>query len=399
LSGEHSESRWSKNVKFQFIFILLESERAALLIKKISKSKLNTLFGYLGIPVFVGLALVAFYLILGSLAADLFNPVAREAAGSVPLQAYLLIPGFNPFVPVVYGLIGIVVAVTVHEASHGVVAWREGVKVEGAGVVLLLFIPLGAYVRPSENELNSKSFKQKIDVFTAGITANLILAAVTLLLLIFVVMQTVTVPAGASSGVAVYSVNNGSPAYHAGLKTGDVIVSMNGYQITNTTVLSRLEASVFRPGQNVSIQLSNGTVTHAVMGQDPYNKSVAILGITTFDAAQALATWRHPSNLLLYFVPATIEATPLNPTTAMFYNSYLPGWQIIGNTLFWLWWINVNLAIFNALPAFALDGGQVIKEVFTKLFGPGARAETATRLVTATVFSLIFMLVILPRIL
>jgi membrane-associated protease RseP (regulator of RpoE activity) len=399
LSDEHKESGWSRNIKFQFIFVLLESERAALLIKRVSKSRLNALFGYLGIPVFVGLALIAFYLILGSLAADLFNPVARQAAGSVPLQAYLLIPGFNPFVPVVYGLIGIVVAVTVHEASHGVVAWREGVKVEGAGVVLLLFIPLGAYVRPSENELGSKTFKQKIDVFTAGITSNLLLALVTLLLLVFVVMHTVTVSPAASKGVAIYSVNNGSPAYHAGLKVGDVIVSMNGYQIANTTVLSKLESTIFRPGQNVSIQLNNGTVTHAVLMQDPYNKSVAILGITPFDAAQALNAWRHPPSLLLYFVPATIEATPLNPSTASFYNSYLPSWQVVGNTLFWLWWININLAIFNALPASALDGGQVVKEVFTKMFGPGARAEAATRIVTATVFSLIFMLVILPRVL
>ena len=37
------------------------------------------------------------------------------------LQTYLLLPGINPVIPIVYGIIGIVIAVVVHEGTHGVI--------------------------------------------------------------------------------------------------------------------------------------------------------------------------------------------------------------------------------------------------------------------------------------
>jgi membrane-associated protease RseP (regulator of RpoE activity) len=36
-----------------------------------------------------------------------------------------------------------------------------------------------------------------------------------------------------------------------------------------------------------------------------------------------------------------------------------PSYPIIANMLYWLWFINFNLGIFNALPIGPLDGGQL----------------------------------------
>ncbi len=136
---------------------------------------------------------------------------------------------------------------------------------------------------------------------------------------------------------------------------------------------------------------------YAVLAANPLNTSTALLGFIPFQAQTTLDEWSHPSNLLVYFVPATIEPTPLNPSIHTLYTSSIPGWLGISNTLFWLWWININLAVFNALPATPLDGGQVIREVFLKVYKSKQKAESATQLLSAIVFGLILMLIILPR--
>ncbi|MCL5788435.1 MAG: M50 family metallopeptidase [Candidatus Marsarchaeota archaeon] len=379
-----------------------ESKRAALAIKRLSGSRLNFLFTYLGIPVFVGLALLAFYLILGTLAADVLSASVRTVERSIPLQAFVLIPGLNPFVPLVYGLVGLIVAVTVHEVSHGVMAWRQGVPVEGAGIVFLLFIPIGAFVRPSESQLEKKKSIEKVNVYTAGITANFLLALVCLGLIIFVIMPTVAVAPYASKGVAVYGTISDSPAAKAGLEPGDVIVSVAGHLVEDVNQLSHLESTVLKPGENVSVVTSQNQTFHVVLERDPSNSSVAILGITVYDVSQTLSEWTHPTSILQYFVPATYSLTPLNPAVKEFYVSNIPFWQDLGNLLFWLWWVSINLGVFNSLPAVPMDGGHVVREAFLKLFAhskqPTENAEKATGFVSSLVLVMIAMLLFLPRI-
>ena len=65
------------------------------------------------------------------------------------------------------------------------------------------------------------------------------------------------------------------------------------------------------------------------------------------------------------------------------------------NTLFWLFFVNFNLAIFNSLPIYLMDGGQAF-EIFLKAAGRGKISEDlARRLTTGTTFAILFALFIL----
>jgi putative serine protease PepD len=55
-------------------------------------------------------------------------------------------------------------------------------------------------------------------------------------------------------GVVVQSVIPGGPAAKAGIKPGDVLVSVAGQSITTTDVLSSVLATL-RPGQTVPVQI------------------------------------------------------------------------------------------------------------------------------------------------
>lgn len=62
---------------------------------------------------------------------------------------------------------------------------------------------------------------------------------------------------GYPKGAVVLSVYNGSPAYEAGLRKGDIITEFGGTQITDFNVLERLMSNC-QPSQKVSVKLYRG---------------------------------------------------------------------------------------------------------------------------------------------
>lgn len=87
-------------------------------------------------------------------------------------QAYVLIPGLNPYLPILFGWIGLVVGILVHEGAHGVIARHLKFKIESSGLLLFLAIPIGAFVNVDEDQLNKAKAKDSIKVLAAGSGAN-----------------------------------------------------------------------------------------------------------------------------------------------------------------------------------------------------------------------------------
>jgi len=156
--------------------LLLRTAKGLSFVERISKPRLFwKAFATLGIPLMLfGMAVMMALLILADIVMLISPPKPSELTSP---QAALLIPGINPFIPLVWGIIGLAVAIVVHELSHAVLCRVEGIKVKSLGIILALF-PIGAFAEPEEKELldRNRSKSSKIRVYTAGISANYIVA-------------------------------------------------------------------------------------------------------------------------------------------------------------------------------------------------------------------------------
>jgi membrane-associated protease RseP (regulator of RpoE activity) len=101
--------------------------------------------------------------------------------------------------------------------------------------------------------------------------------------------------------------------------------------------------------------------------------------------------------ITMYLVPPTLASglTPYSDSLAQFYSSPVPQWQIFANGLFWLWFVNFNLAIFNALPIYPLDGGRIFDITLKRYVGKRI-SEKGIRSITigATVACVVLVLLV-----
>lgn len=70
---------------------------------------------------------------------------------------------------------------------------------------------------------------------------------------------------------------------------------------------------------------------------------------------------------------------------------------LVANMLFWLWFINFNVGIFNALPIGPLDGGQFYKSLIeNRIRSRPSTLKNAATLVTLVMTVIVVIAVLLP---
>jgi membrane-associated protease RseP (regulator of RpoE activity) len=355
-------------------------------------------------------ALMLLLLISFIMATVSFAPV-REATRDLGPRSIFLIPILNPYLPVGYVLISLIITIVVHEAGHGIVARVYNVKIESTGIVFFFVVPIGAFVNIERNELEKTPLKHKSSILTAGVLNNIILASISLFGLHLVISSLYPLPlsGGQETGVSINGVNKGSLAEKIGLTEGSVIQTISDQSVRSVEDLRKLLQSNL--GKTIEItwydkdkQLERDYIT--LPGSVDENKG--ILGVTLnnsiSDPKLVLDRYKNlfSTNPLGLLMPPTIqdEAVPYSDLMAKRYGSSIFGtsFPIVANMFFWLWFINFNVAIFNALPIGPLDGGQL----YGSFIESRTKKETGiaiNNLITLIMILMIFMSLGLPYIL
>lgn len=395
-------------------FILIHTPFGLRFFDRVAKwpgAKLYADFNTYLMPAITALAV---FLIVGSLIVMVSNATAREGLRGVGITGNLLIPGLNPYLPITYGWIALVITIVIHEAGHGIVARVHNIRVDSTGIVLFAVIPIGAFVNIEREELARATLKQKSSVLTAGPMNNMILAAASLVALYFVVTTLTPLPPDPNApqfGVMVVSVNPDSLAESVGMKPGSVIQQVGGRQVRTLEDLGLFLRHQDNLGRTVDItwiEPDGNIVTKPVplpAAPEP-NKGILGVGVTPLspDAKAVLDNYRNQfgTNPLALIIPPTMQqgSVPYSDLMAPKYTSSVFGdyFSIVANLLFWVWFINFNVGIFNALPIGPLDGGQLYGALIEKKVRSKVLAKSASTVLTYIMTAVVIASLFLPYI-
>jgi Zn-dependent protease/transcriptional regulator with XRE-family HTH domain len=362
-------------------------------------------------PFITALAIV---LVIGGLMNIILNEPAREASRDLGPRSIFLIPGVNPFLPWHYALISLIITIVIHEAGHGIVARVYNVKLESTGIVLFFVVPIGAFVNIERNELEKTPLKYTSAILTAGALTNMIVAGISLFGLYLVISTLSPLPiSGAQEfGVSINGVNQGSLAEKIGLTEGSVIQTISGQNIRSIEDLRKiLESNLGKTIEVTWYDMDNNKKRDYkrdyVSLPISIDNNKGILGVTlhnpTEDPKIVLDRYKSffSTNPLSLLPPPTLAETivPYSDLMADKYDSNIFGssYPIVANMLFWIWFINFNVAIFNALPIGPLDGGQW----YGSLIASRTKKETGiaiNNLITYAMVVVVLMVLLLPYI-
>jgi membrane-associated protease RseP (regulator of RpoE activity) len=407
------DSQPYKPVSRWFIFFMLRTRWGLSLMDKLGKWKISRPLAWIMLYLMPVAAAIALYVIIKVLSVYVSpsGPAVISDVRTISPLANFLLPGINPYLPLSVWF-AVIVAVVIHEAAHGIIARSLGLRIKSAGVLLFLFVPIGAFVEVDERQLKEVRARDSLRVLGAGSGINFIVGIACILLLLLTVSTMVPAVKGAAIvGVVPNTAALPSPAAVAGIQPGDFVTAINNSPITDLGVLhngtfsvgEEVNVTVWRNGQTrtIPIVLSNYTVTTI---NETSGKSTSVtypfMGVdeASYATLQSVASGyltAYKVTPLAYIgeIPTFGDAqysVPFSDVLSSFYTSPLGAFTgAVTQSLFWLFFVNFNLAIFNSLPIYPMDGGQAF-ESFLRGAGRGRISDVLARRVTTGVTLAIF---------
>ncbi|MBI1978637.1 MAG: site-2 protease family protein [Candidatus Aenigmarchaeota archaeon] len=326
-----------KNVTFHYGIIIRRWTKGLEWIDRIVKSH----------PVFVrrmGNASVAIGLLagLGGTALLIFLTLQlQQTFGLVlPTAGGYQIPGPVFSVPFWYWLIAIFIIVVTHETMHAVFIRLEKVPVRNYGILMLLLLPIGAFVDPDNERIKRLSYMKKLRIFSAGSFANFVTAIVAIGIFVSSVFAFGYVTD--TAGVVVDSVAENSPASEVNLE--GTIKSVGNYEINNAHDFVK-SLNNTSPGDEISVTTDKGEYS-MILGEHPTVENRSYMGVTI----------RNSYEYSLFGFDGVVPLAFLNT------------FFVVTSFLNWLFLISVGVGVVNLLPIKPFDGGLFFGEIFTKLF-------------------------------
>jgi len=413
------------NISFYGPALLVRTLRGIKWLKKISdKRKFWKVFGNFGIlfcfiMMFIMIIILLFqtWIVIG------FSPEQIDALPGIEFG--LVIPGLNPILPleyIFYIIIALIIAIVVHEFSHGILTFVGGLKVKSLGI-LYLIIPLGAFCEPDEESLKKTNFIKRMRIYAAGPTSNFTVVLISLLFFSFIFMSAVQPIEGAH----IFYVIDNSPADKIGLSTGSVITEIDDIKISNNSdfynVMNHKNAGDL---VNISYLNQGNEYKSNIILDNKYNytknethNDLSFLGVGFNPYEGYISILKNPFKndfpnglILLYDLPFFGYMAGYNPIASPFTDSLIITgplqiiptnifWGIV-NTLYWIFWLNLAVALFNVLPIIPLDGGFLLNDAVKKLIEkiksniPDVKKEKIAKNISAIISLLILLIVLFP---
>lgn len=373
-----------KSLEFSYGIVIKRWKRGLEFIDNIVKkhSKALRILGYfiIGFGIIVGLAGL-----IGLFYADV--TLQKLFGLALPTAGGYQYPGPVIGVPFWYWLITVFVILFVHETTHGIFARFAKVPIKNYGIMLLLVLPIGAFVEPYMERVKKLKLREKLQIFASGSFANFVVAIFCIILaLLFSALS--LIPAVRQQMIEPYGVIfngtiDGYPAHVANM-TG-VITGINGVQIKTFEDLSGILNNT-KPGSQITVAMvgsvKNITVlngsSRCMIFTNICIKSPNETGVITGDGNYTIRTASRPNNQTGSFIGIT------SPSTFFAEKSWV---AIILNLLKWLFGLNLGVSIANLLPWKPFDGGLMFEEISVKKFKN--KGKMISNILTAIVIILV----------
>ena len=404
----NAEETKEGRIEFNFPLLIVRTKIFGGFFEKFGSYRISRYLSWISLIVVPIVAAIGLYLISSSLVTMLWTPAAREIQRALGPASLLLLPGINPILPILYGWLAFVCTIVIHEGAHGIVARNRGLTVKSSGLLFFLIIPLGAFVDVDEEQIAKAKPKDSLRVMAAGVGGNIAVALACIIAVLIIVNGLTPI----INGVYISDITAGMPAEMAGLLEGDVFVSIDGqlidrYETLNASFVTKnpgdiIEVTVVRGEKwenqfSTFINLTQNEDGRAVMG-------VAISDLLTEERLNFYKTVT-PETLSVYMVPPTLAPglVPFSDSFSSFYTHDLgKDWSVWANVFFWLWFVNVNVAVFNALPIYPLDGGRMFDISLKSVLGKRINEKTISKItyaVTLSIVGILLMIAVIPFIL
>lgn len=420
VEGEpHPEmTRWERflveNIMFYGPIIAIKTDKAGFFDRFLPFSFLFRLYGTIGVIAVAAVSVLITASLFFAFRMTLLNP--PEPTGIYAPQNIFLIPGVNEFVPSTIAVwLALIIAIGIHESGHGILCRVENIAVKGVGA-LVAVIPIGFFVEPDETALEKRKGLPKMRMFGAGITNNLVIGIISIVLM--VLLAGLAVP---TNTPVIQGVYQNYSADIAGVPANSLITGINGIDVQSRDDVSAILNGT-RPGDTVSLEVLqagnsetyNLTLTNWPDMPEYRSRTSGFMGVSYYDGSTVIAVIRNSLSPLGFLRLMTIPFDTSSSgqvlkivafETPDVANFAVPVpvifWGLV-HLLFWLGWININIGLFNAIPMIPLDGGYIFKESVDRLFekrGLGKYSIHVVSVVSSLMLVILFALVALPYLL
>lgn len=230
-----------ERVAVQGPILLLKTARGISLIERISRNRFWNY--YSTVCVFIGYILMIFS--IGIIIWQVYI-ISTTPTFSKPSPLYAIgLPGINPIIPITYGIVGIIIAIIVHEGAHGLIVAKNKLRIVSMGLAFLV-IPIGAFVEPDEKEIEKTDKNKRIRIYSSGPSTNIIVGIV--FAMIFISCADCITPK--HNGPLVIAEYIDSP-----FRTGDIITTINNVSVEHPEEISNLR---IEPGRDTKISVLRG---------------------------------------------------------------------------------------------------------------------------------------------